>query len=203
MKFRRHSSTNVVFLFILHIFLYWLTVFILRDRVGTLSHRHVAPLVVFNQLSSIVWYPIFTNLPLSPLGWRLPIEIIEIIVVNSFIFGAFHSVIHDCRPLKWIHDIHHQMVIPTGSGALYAHPLEHLFVVIGSIACTVILVPVSYDAILLFTAIASVNTVYAHTPGTSHAHHHHSHPSKNRSNFPPLWDIWRGTFQVHQNTPQL
>ncbi len=187
------------FLFFVHVTLYWLAAYAWRDNVGTLSHSQVIPLVLFNQVLSALWYPVLLVFPYVPPSWWIPIEIIEIAVIDSFIFGALHSLVHDYKPLKWIHNIHHQLVIPTGSGAFYAHPLEHIFIVIGSVVYTIylclFLLPVSYEAILLFTATASINTIYAHTAGTDHAYHH-SHGGKNRSNVPPLWDILMGTL-VH------
>lgn len=179
--------------------MYWFTAYRLRDKVGTLSHQKVIPLVLLNQALSTLWYPVLIQLPLVSTNWLLPLEIVEIAVVDSFLFGLLHSLVHDFKPLKWIHHIHHRLVVPTGSGAFYAHPIEHIFVVIGSVVYTIFLcqwlLPVSFAAIFLFTAVASVNTVYAHTAGTDHAYHH-SHGSKNRSNAPPLWDIIMGTF-VH------
>lgn len=140
---------------------------------------------------------------MAPLNiYTLPIEVAEILVVYGLIFGALHSLIHNFKPLQWIHNIHHRMVIPTPSGAFYAHPVEHLLVAIGTLvytmlACTLVL-PLSFEAIYAFTAIGSVNTVFAHKPGTYHAYHH-NHVSKNMSNFPPLWDWLMGTFvEVHK-----
>lgn len=186
-------------LFTVHVSLYWITAFYLRDRVGTLTHSQLIPLVLLNQALSILWYPVLTLFPLATPSWWIPAEVIEIAIIDSFLFGLLHSIVHDCKPLKWIHDVHHRMIIPTGSGAFYAHPLEHVFVVIGSVIYTIFiclfLLPVSYEAVLLFTALASINTIYAHTAGTDHAYHH-SHGSKNRSNTPPLWDLLMGTF-VH------
>lgn len=185
-------------LFFTHVFLYWSTSYYYGHVTGSLSNKQIIPLVLFNQLLSMAWYPLLIHIPMAPLNiYTLSVEIAEILVVYGLIFGALHSLIHDYKPLRWIHDIHHSLVIPTPSGAFYAHPAEHLLVTIGTViytmlVCTLVL-PLSFEAIYVFTVIGSINTVFAHRAGTYHAYHH-SHGSKNRSNYPPMWDWLMGTF---------
>ena len=94
--------------------------------------------------------------------------------------------------------MHHRMIVPTSSGAFYAHPVEHMFGVIGSvvvtlIVCNFVLLPVSYVTFVMFGILASFFSVNGHTPGTKHSIHHRR-VSVNYSNTPHLLDTVLGTY---------
>ena len=71
-------------------------------------------------------------LPLPPvreIAWQLPV----FFVIEDFYFYWIHRFLHHKSIYKYIHKIHHEHTHPFGIAAEYAHPVETLFLGLGTL----------------------------------------------------------------------
>ena len=168
----------IVYLFFTHIICYWSTVLFYTYKFNQWAEEswYVVKNVLFNQfLITPMYWPLFLNYPepLPPIHiiWQLPV----IVVLTDFIFYACHRVFHYNKTLYvHIHEQHHKYDPPIAPAALYSHPIEHLCINLSSTVLPMFLVKASFPVALLWTMIASINVVIAHSKihGGAHTGHH-------------------------------
>ena len=172
---------NLVFiLFLTHIASYWLTalVYTYLYKQWNKESNYVIHVVLKNQFLYTSLYilpfnyypePFISNLHII---WQLPV----IILLTDIIFYTSHRYFHYNKILyKYIHKTHHEYDPPIASAALYAHPIEHLFVNLLSTVLPLFIVRANLFVALLWAIIASVNVVIAHSgiwPSDPHTTHH-------------------------------
>ena len=213
-------------IFIGHLAGYWGAVLWTRrwpQQAGTLGFKQILPLVLFNQfvitphviyLMSL-YYPLYTSMDLmgvSEYGWKFHIvypyllnriaRFVAMVLTLNFGFFCTHWLSHKWKWFyKHIHNIHHQMIISIGAGAIYSHPIEHIFSSIGPAALAIWLFG-GNDAglIFLYICFVSFETVLGHTvykkltDGSRH-HYHHFERGCNYGNSAYLEDKICGTFK--------
>lgn len=168
----------IVYLFFTHIICYWSTVLFYTYKFNQWAEEswYVVKNVLFNQfLITPMYWPLFLNYP-EPLPprhiiWQLP----AIVVLTDFIFYVCHRVFHYNKTLYvHIHEQHHEYDPPIAPAALYSHPIEHLCINLSSTIFPMFIVRASLPVALLWTTIASINVVVAHSDihGGAHTGHH-------------------------------
>ncbi len=159
-------------LFLVHIVSYWCAVALYTIPWGQLEPtqwpKDAAHLVVKQVLKNqfvytSVYIVPFAYYPTPLSGWHGVWQLPVIVVLTDVFFYVMHRVVH-IKPLyKHIHAMHHDFKIPIAVAALYAHPLEHIFVNILIAVAPLFVVRANFIVAVLWTAIASVNTVVAHS----------------------------------------
>jgi sterol desaturase/sphingolipid hydroxylase (fatty acid hydroxylase superfamily) len=92
--------------------------------------------------------------------WQLPTAVI----ITDFFFYYSHRLLHIVPFLyKKIHHHHHKWNIPVAVAALDTHPIEHVFVNILPIFLGLILARVNFRGCVLYTLLATANTVCVHS----------------------------------------
>lgn len=168
----------IYYLFFTHIASYWCTVFLYTYLLKQWKDEtfKVATNVIINQflVTPLYWFPyqFYPDTFSYHHGvWQLP----AIILLTDVIFYIMHRIFHWQKILYTrIHERHHKYDPPVASAALYAHPVEHLFINLGSTVLPMFLVRCSFEVAIVWTLIASINVVVAHTTlhGGQHALHH-------------------------------
>lgn len=168
----------IYYLFLTHIISYWATVLFYTYVFNQWSEEswYVIKNVLFNQfvitpiyLPFFLYYP--EPYPYDNVIWQLPV----IVVLTDIIFYSCHRVFHWNKALYvYVHEKHHEYDPPIASAALYSHPLEHLCINLSSTVVPMFLVHASFPVAMLWTLIASVNVVVAHSEihGGQHTLHH-------------------------------
>ena len=207
------------FLFLNHIFFYWSSVLLTFDykfKKPTLSTFEVMPIVLYNQflITSLFmffvsfFYKLEYNITTFTIRWCITgfIRILCALLSLNMYFGTFHYICHKNKILyNYIHRIHHKMIISCGAGAIYCHPLEHIFINIMSLAFGSILF-LGNDLILnhIMVAYVSYTIVQSHTvfvnndsinTGSVHAIHH-KELKYNFDNSPYIIDRYLGTHKT-------
>ena len=177
----------VLQLFLVHMAAYWLTVALYTLPWGRLDPSQwpngateAAKVVLTNQFvyTSVYIVPFTYYYPQSLPWWHVVWQLPVIVLLTDVLFYIMHRVAH-IKPLyKGVHTVHHEFNIPIAVGALYAHPLEHVFVNVLTTVAPLFIVRANPTVALLWTAIASANTVVAHSATEkdgSHGLHHRYH----------------------------
>ena len=68
--------------------------------------------------------------------WQIP----SMVVLTDVMFFIAHYTMHTKWLYKRIHSKHHEYQVPIAAGALYAHPVEHIFVNLFSVITPLFLV---------------------------------------------------------------
>ena len=168
----------IYYLLFTHLISYWATV--------------VFYTIVFNQWSKESWYviknvlinqcivtplylPLFyyypDSLPWYHIVWQLP----TIVVLTDIIFYLCHRVFHLNKALYvHVHEQHHEYDPPIASAALYSHPIEHFCINLSSTVFPMFITKSSFFVQIIWTLIASINVVVAHSDihGGQHTKHH-------------------------------
>ena len=168
----------IFYLFFTHIVCYWSTVLFYTYKFNQWSEEswYVVKNVLLNQflITPMYWLLfLYYPEPLPPIHiiWQLP----AIVVLTDFIFYACHRVFHYNKTLYvHIHEQHHEYDPAIAPAALYSHPIEHLCINLSSTVFPMFLVKASLPVALLYTTIASINVVVAHSDihGGAHTGHH-------------------------------
>ena len=174
-------------LFLAHITSYWLAVSCITLPWGRLERAQwpeavgyeAAKVVLLNQFfyTSIYLVP-FAYYPQPLPGWHGVWQFPALILLTDVVFYFMHRLVHSRYLYKRIHVVHHRFDIPIAVAALYAHPLEHIFVNVFAAVVPLFIVRASPVVAFLWTAIASANTVLAHSATQTkdqHALHHRFH----------------------------
>lgn len=174
-------------LFLVHIAFYWLAVACITLPWGRLDRMQwpkdvgvkAAKRVLTNQFvyTSIYTIP-FTYYPQPLPGWHGVWQMPAIILLTDFLFYFMHRLAH----LKYfykIHSIHHTFDIPIAVAALYAHPVEHMFVNVFTATAPLFIVRACPVVAFMWTAIASANTVVAHSANQKNGQHALHHRFRN------------------------
>jgi len=170
----------ICILFATHIVSYWATGFFYVYVYDQWSKD--APKVIKQVLiNQFVYTPLYIipfqyyPSPLSSLNvvWQLP----AIVVLTDIIFYTVHRYFHYNKTLYTrIHLLHHQMDDPpVAVSALNAHPVEHLGINILSTVAPLFIVRANLIVAVVWTIIASVNVIIAHSatwPNDPHTVHH-------------------------------
>jgi len=171
---------NIIFyLFFTHIISYWLAVacYSYIYQQWSKESPKVVKQVLINQIVFTPFYIIpfqFYPEPISTYNivWQLP----AIVVLTDIIFYTCHRYFHLNKTLyALIHKSHHEYDPPIASAALYAHPIEHLFINLSSTIFPLFIVRANVTVAVIWTIISSVNVVVAHSgtwPGDPHTAHH-------------------------------
>ena len=179
---------------------YWGTVLytqMWRQEKPSLSVWEIIPRVLFNQVIVMGGCLVFLELIGWNFGWEKGWEeeweqmsvswffdsvlrMTGMVLVMKFLFFCMHLLAHSW---KWlyinVHSVHHRLVISNGMGALYCHPLEHVFVNMMSVVGGLLMF--NGESRLLghiFVAFVSSETILGHTvycdlkSGNRHYYHH-------------------------------
>ncbi len=165
-------------LFLTHIFFYWTSVMFYTyiynqwyDESLYVIKNVLINQFIFTPFLIIPFY--FYPQPYSTIHifWQLP----SIIILTDIIFYISHRYFHYNKFLyNNIHIYHHKFDPPIASAALYAHPIEHIFINLLSTVLPMFIVKSNLVVSVIWTIIASVNVVIAHSrtwkndPHTTH-----------------------------------
>lgn len=178
---------NVIFL--THMTVYWLSCLIFSGfdlywiYTGNLERKFLGKKRMIPSPSKVAWaiavslanqalsYPVMIwfshysgSIQDDPLDWY------QMILIGAFYlfmadqwFYWTHRLGHHPLIYQQIHSIHHQWVHPIAVRAIYAHPVEHLVVNIGSILIGPLIIPSHFSMILFWVALTTFNAVYGHS----------------------------------------
>ena len=194
---------KIVFaLFSIHIISYWTTVFLytlIYNQWNKESKKVVYNVLVNQFYYTSIYYIPFEYYPQSLESnlhgiWQIPI----IIMLTDVIFYISHRYFHYNKTLyNFIHKQHHEYDPPIASAALYAHPIEHLCVNLLSTVVPLFIVKANLTISMLWTFIASVNVVIAHSGTWKNDPHtaHHKYLKYNYGVGPLFMDKMFKTFR--------
>lgn len=164
---------NTISILAIHILAYWATYFICDYNFDSVSRKQVVsvlPVVLFNQLivSPLAWYV------LSPLReyigivekftvYTLVYQILFVLLLTEVIFYTVHYWLHSKLLYSKIHRIHHKWTSPIGAAAFYCHPIEHFCANVATGVIPAIVVGASDTFILVWTTLATINSVKSHS----------------------------------------
>lgn len=201
----------MIYFFLSHFISFWLSYLntnLYPKQKASLSKREMIPLVLFNQfILLIVTYqiePLITHITqdttilfwfLNSI-WKFPLMILTM----NFFFGTFHYLSHR---FKWIyqnvHYVHHRLVNTDGMGAIYAHPLEHIFINMLPVGIPILLFNVDFYLANIFIIVTSWEAVKSHTiylyRKSSRHRLHHYYKLCNYDNNPYILDRILGTYR--------
>jgi sterol desaturase/sphingolipid hydroxylase (fatty acid hydroxylase superfamily) len=205
-----------IILFCSHLIPFWVTVAYTSTKETlkpSVSFHKTLPIILFNQFVTTICFisPFLNNYPLK---WTSMISnyssyilmgmitlFLQMFVLNIY-FAITHYACHKIKYLfKYIHYLHHGLVITHGAGSIYCHPFEHMFVNLGSVLLPILLfkTDVFWSSILI--AYVSYETVIGHTSYVnkikSRHHLHHKYFNVNFDNTPYLIDKW--IFNTYRN----
>jgi len=195
-------------LFLSHLIPFWVTFLYTtfkKTHKSSLCLMETLPIILFNQfiitpvfITPILYYysgrDIYYNNLFSYITFGLIKFILQSLLLNSY-FSITHYLCHKIKYLFTnIHYIHHRLIITHGAGAIYCHPLEHIFVNLSSVILPIIV----FQTDLLWSSIlityVSYETVIGHTPyinkTTSRHNLHHTYFNVNFDNSPYIFDKW-------------
>ncbi len=163
----------------IHIFSYWSAVYYYMYKYDqwSLNSTKIMKSVFWNQVLYSPLYIIpyqYYPVPLSTYNvvWQLPL----IVILTDVIFYICHRYFHfDKRLYNKYHYRHHEYDPPIAGAALYAHPMEHIFINLLSTVAPMFIVRSNLIVSSIWTIIASVNVVIAHSctwPKDPHIVHH-------------------------------
>ena len=190
----------LIIAYIVHIVSYWATVAMSVYRDSSQWDTNCALRVWSNQtvftlpfvaIGTFVWHS-YAHLNV----WHAPWQIPGCVLLTDILFYYPHRAMHS----KWLyplHKHHHMWTRNIGMAALYAHPLEHIFVNVAPPFLAGVLLRCHPVVLAMWVAIASMNTVFAHAKDGQHADHHR-HWTKNFGVGLMLCDRFHGTF-LHKN----
>lgn len=172
-------SSIMFHLFYVHILFYWLSVAFYSYMYEQWSEDSpkVIKQVLINQFIFTPLYIIpfqFYPEPISTYNiiWQLP----AIVVLTDIIFYICHRYFHLNKTLyTLVHQTHHEYDPPIAPAALYAHPIEHIFINLSSTVFPMFIVRANLTVAIIWTIISSVNVVIAHSatwPNDPHTAHH-------------------------------
>jgi sterol desaturase/sphingolipid hydroxylase (fatty acid hydroxylase superfamily) len=151
-----------------HVFFYITTIVITNKfprKKPTLTKLKMMPIVFNNFLLTFLFISFYEKYTI--VNYTLDITDIFKIPIIMFIlninFTFTHYILHKNKLLySNIHYIHHQLKITDGFGALYSHPIEHIFGNILSMALPIYLCNLNYTSMCIFINIATIQTVWGH-----------------------------------------
>lgn len=74
-----------------------------------------------------------TDYKLIPSWWTLAWQMVAFLVAEDFYFYWIHRLLHYGPFYKYIHKVHHHHAAPFGIAAEYAHPVETVFLGVGTV----------------------------------------------------------------------
>lgn len=87
-------------------------------------------MIVFHAIATTGVFTMETPLPsFRSLLWQVPV----FYIIEDFYFYWIHRFLHWKRIYKYVHKVHHEYKAPFGLAAEYAHPVETMFLGIGSV----------------------------------------------------------------------
>jgi sterol desaturase/sphingolipid hydroxylase (fatty acid hydroxylase superfamily) len=166
----------IVFLLFENIAVYWASVFILADNFEYTDH---IPNVLFNQAIITPLFLYLSNMLFSGDNYEFP-KTPEILrdffmcyVFQCFAFYFVHRLLHTKLLWRSVHSIHHEYLEPIPSSALYCHWLEHAALNIFPVLLGPYLLSCCLQTTRIWTLIATISTVVAHSRfGSTHLCHH-------------------------------
>lgn len=111
--------------------------------------------------------------------FRMSIDIVFAYICQCVAFYIIHRILHIRRIYNSIHIIHHSYILPVPWAAFFCHPAEHLFANLIPIFIGPILLHSNINTTRIWSVIATVNAVIAHSGsmlkpsvmGTHDVHH--------------------------------
>ena len=124
--------------------------------------------VILLSMSSVNVYFFFDLFDSSfPAWWILIIQVLIAFIVDDFWFYFIHRLMHENKYLlKKVHAIHHRSTKPFPLEYLYAHPLEWMMGLVGSIlafAVIYLLMPVSIYSFWIFGVLRNLHEIQIHS----------------------------------------
>lgn len=165
-------------LFFTHILSYWTSVIFYtylynqwKDKSLYVIKKVLINQFIFTPIFIIPYYFYPKSYSTINIFWQLPL----IVILTDIIFYISHRYFHYNKFLyNNIHINHHEFDPPIASAALYAHPIEHIFINLLSTVLPMFIVKSNLFVSVIWTIIASVNVVIAHSgtwkndPHTTH-----------------------------------
>ena len=191
-------------IFITHILSYWIAGFAYVYFYKLWSKD--APVLIKNVLINQFFYTPLYIIPFNfypenqfstiNIIWQLP----AIVILTDIIFYATHRYAHYNKIIyRNIHLKHHTNDDPLiAISALNAHPLEHLFINLLSTVSPLFIVKANLIVGMVWTIIASVNVIIAHSatwPDDPHTIHH-KYKAYNYGAGPLLLDRFLNTYKI-------
>eukprot|EP00762_Andalucia_godoyi_P000016 ANDGO_02406.mRNA.1 Methylsterol monooxygenase 2-2 len=176
-------------------------------KVLAFNHIVLALPLIYLSYPILVWRGVSFDLPLPDL-FDIAIRVVIYFLLEDFWFYCGHRALHLPWAYKHIHSMHHQFNTPIGMASSYAHPVEFLFLGVGTFLGPVIIggghilsvwvwaffrqweaieVHCGYDFPLNFSKICPLYCGPAH-----HDYHHFSYDGNYASTF-VIWDWMFGT----------
>eukprot|EP00898_Chlorokybus_atmophyticus_P007930 jgi/Chlat1/8138/Chrsp75S07600 len=105
----------------------------------------------------LFFYHVAVNLPLMAVSY----PILAFFVIEDFVFYWGHRLLHTKWLYKHVHSVHHEWATPFGVTALYAHPVEILFLGLATVMGPALVGP---HLLVMWTwmALRLIETVEAH-----------------------------------------
>ena len=196
----------VVVLFLVHMESYWVSA-LFYVAVHRQQSRHASTLVHNVLRNQIVFTPLYTIpfhfYPAPYACWNIVWQLPCIVLLTDLLFYSTHRYFHFNKYLySNIHVHHHKLDRPIyAPGALNAHPVEHLFVNLFSTVAPLFMVKASLTVAVVWTIMASVNVVIAHSATWKDDPHtvHHKYKAYNYGAGPLLLDRLFGSYKLQQS----
>ena len=167
-------------LFAVHMISYWVTallsVFLWPRDIPSKCVR----VVLRNQIGYTAWPALFVSGMYTPPlpeddGWwiRAMWQLVACVVLTDIFFYPLHRLMHTKWMYARFHKIHHEFKDPIGAAALYSGRLEHALVNVLPPMLAPAVVGCDETVFLVWTCVATVNTVIAHAEEEGqHTVHH-------------------------------
>lgn len=167
---------------------------IFSQRIG-LFLLNFCILLALSSTSVYLFFDLFD--PELPAWWVLLIQVLIAFVVDDIWFYFIHRLMHENKYLlKKVHAIHHRSTKPFPLEYLYAHPLEWMMGLAGSIfafAVIFIFMPVSIYSFWIFGVLRNLHEIQIHSdieipvlsklPFVSKTRNHDDHHAKLTGNY--------------------
>ena len=124
----------------------------------------------------------FFSLDITLFKASLLAQLPMIFIIHDFFFYHFHRACHSRYLFKY-HKKHHELIVVNPVGALYAGSVEHIFINTLPAIISPKIIGAHYGMEILWTLLATINVVMAHTGRKHFSDDHELHHKKKNVNF--------------------
>jgi sterol desaturase/sphingolipid hydroxylase (fatty acid hydroxylase superfamily) len=173
------SYENIMYMFAIHMTTYWFfsimfyfldLVYLDKDHKNWKNYGKGARISFMNQM--LITLPVglllndkINNAITSSENDSYLYAMVKIFIIANFaniFFYIAHYLLHTKYLYKTIHHIHHQFIDPVVVGALYAHPIEHLFGNLLSFIVPLVVIGADFYTTMFMVFAATILTLTAH-----------------------------------------